>query len=476
MTGANTETAGSPHAAAVDHLTKEADMDEASVATKDTDAEYTAERPVDLRRQRLRRPSPTDNEDDHLEAPAGSDLDGTSAPNDPYGVGEANLSATPPSVHDLAAAREVRLSMLLRPAPGAETDPAQWGWRGKLNTVGLQLKPARSGPEVAYRRAVERIRQPLPGTPVVAIANPKGGSGVTPTTVVLSALFGRLRGGQVVAWDANESCGTLGARAAVCSGPETVWDVLAHARELCSVNGDASALGRMLQRQPSLDEVLASDQTPGGSVNVGREECAAVLAVLRRHRSMILIDTGNNERAPAFRWTVENATQLVVPVVCRRDVVVAALRLLDGIADAGHETLAANAIIVLAEHGGTRRQSEVTDALERAGVTRVLHVPYDPALAGGERIVVSRMRRPALRAWAQVAAVVADSVAETLAAQYMPLETEFIPQSRRIGDGLGSSTPRRLLAYALHEGTGSRTGRYQVPAWADRNVEQRLDW
>ncbi|WP_405165609.1 hypothetical protein OG203_11215 [Nocardia sp. NBC_01499] len=440
------------------------------------EAEYTAERPVDLRRQRLRQPAPADAYDESLEESGDEDLEGPlESPNDPYGVGEANLVVSGPSAHEVAAAREVRLSMLLRPALGAETDPAQWGWRGKANTVGLRLKPARSSPEVACRRAVERIRQPLPGTPVVAVANPKGGSGVTPVTVVLSALFGRFRGGQVVAWDANESCGTLAARAATCSGPETVWDVLAHARELCSANGDASALGRMLQRQPSLDEVLASDQTPGGSVNVGREECAAILAVLRRHRSMILIDTGNNERAPAFRWTVENATQLVVPVVNRRDVIVAALRLLDGIADAGHEALAANAVIVLADHD-TRQRAEAAEALAGAGIGRVLGVPYDPMLAGGERIVVSRLSRPALRAWSQVAAAVADAVAETLAAQQAPIETEFIPDSHRLSESHDALAHRRLLAYALHEGPGPLTGRYPVPTWSDCADSTAFGW
>ncbi|WP_280405121.1 ParA family protein [Nocardia brasiliensis] len=439
-------------------------MDEiAGVDDMAADAEYTAEKPVDLRRQRLRPSSPT-VQPDNVDS-AGPDLDRLPAA-DPYGVGEENLSASAPSMLDVAAAREIRLSMLLRPAPGAETDPAQWGWRGRINAVGLRVKPRRSSPEVSYRRAVERIRQPLPGTTVITVANPKGGSGVTPATVVLSALFGRFRGGQVVAWDANESCGTLAARAATCSGPETVWDVLAHARELCSANGDASALGRMLQRQPSLDEVLASDQTPGGSVIVGRDECAAIMAVLRRHRSMVLVDTGDNERAPAFRWAIENSTQLVVPVVCRRDVVVAALRLLDGIADAGYEGLATRAVIVVADNGDTM---ETIDALDRSGVERVLRVPYDSTLAGGERIVASRLSRPALHAWSRVAAAVADAAAETLAAQQAPIETRFVPDSLPLVDGSDFSTHPRLLTYALHQGPGARTGRYEVPGWAEGN-------
>ncbi|KAA8877326.1 hypothetical protein F3087_44960 [Nocardia colli] len=231
----------------------------------------------------------------------------------------------------------------------------------------------------------------------------------------------------------------------------------------------------MLQRQPSLDEILASDQTPGGSITVGREECAAILAVLRRHRAMILIDTGNNERAPAFRWSVENATQLVVPVTDRRDVVVAALRLLDGIADAGHETLAANAIIVLAERSDTGRQTEITDVLDRAGAMQVLRVPYDPVLAGGERIVVSRLPGPTRRAWMHVAAAVADGVAESLAAQHAPIETAFVPDSRRLSEERDSLVRRRWMASAWHERPEARTGRYPAPTWAATH-DQGSDW
>ncbi|MEV6276655.1 hypothetical protein [Nocardia sp. NPDC051832] len=365
------------------------------------------------------------------------------------------------------------MAMLLEPAPGIETDPARWGWRGGLNTLGLRLKPNRSGPEVLYRRAVARIRQPLPGTSVIAVANPKGGSGVTPATVVLSALFGQIRGGQVVAWDANEACGTLAARATVSEGPETVWDVLAHARELCSPNRDASALGRLLQRQPTLDEVLASDQTPAATAVLGREECAAIMAVLRRHRSMILIDTASNERSPAFAWAMEHATQLVVPVTARRDSVVAALRLLDGLTQSGNIALAARAVLVFAEQPGTRRGEQALAALDRAGVQRVIRVPFDPMLAEGERIVVSRMGRGGVRAWADVAAAVADGLAEALGTHMAPLGTDFVPDSRPDLDPRRRATSRQRPEYTMTDSFGRNR---QVPRGWDTDSAYTAGW
>jgi len=422
--------------------------------------DYTAEQPVDLRRQRLRPAPEAQLEPEPPEVE--QDPDEGTMMSDPYGVGVENLTESPPEASEIAAVREARLAMLRSPAPGVETDPAHWGWRGTLNLLGFRLRPARTSEEVQYRRAVERIRQPLPGTPLIVVANPKGGSGVTPTVVLLSALFARHRGGQVVAWDANEACGTLADRAAVCSGPDSVWDVLGHARQLCSPNADASGLGRFLQRQPTLDEILASDNAPGGSACVGTQECAAIWAVLRRHRSMVIADTGDNDRAEAFRWALGHATQLVVPVIGRRDAVVAALRLLDGIADNGHEELAAGAVIVLAAGGDT---GMVNETLTAAGIQRVLRVPFDPALAGGERIVVTRLSRATVSAWTEVAAAVADGAADTLAGRATPLESEFVPESRWAASGAEQLVrqQRRLLAYAVHEGPNSLSGHYRIP-------------
>ncbi|ATL67375.1 MinD/ParA family ATP-binding protein [Nocardia terpenica] len=440
-----------------------ADADEIA----DDREDYTAERPVDLRHQRLRPTSGTDPDpgppqDTESDSDVPEDAVKQELP-DPYGVGADNLAGNPPDATVVAAVREARLAMLRYPAPGVETDPARWGWRGRLNSVGLRVRPRRGSAEVMYRRAVERIRQPWAGTPLVVVANPKGGAGVTPAVVMLSALFARHRGGHVVAWDANEVCGTLVQRAASCAGSCTVWDVLGHARELCSANADASALARFLHRQPTLDEVLASDQDPGGSACVGAEECAAIWAVLRRHRALVVADTGNNDRAPGFRWAIENATQLVVPVIGRRDAVVAALRLLDGVADNGREELAAAAVIVLATAGDCRMAAE---ALTTAGVQPAVQVPFDPVLAGGERIVVSRLTTATVSAWTEVAATVADGIADALADHQAPLESDFVPEPRWVATGTGpaSLSQRRMLAYAVHENPAVLTGRLRMPS------------
>ncbi|NUS43831.1 MAG: ParA family protein [Mycobacteriaceae bacterium] len=429
--------------------------------------EYNAEAIVDLRRQRLR-PSPASaapshHDNDHGGPGDPADQDGTVP--DPYGVGQHNLRSDD---HPEDGGRRVR-PVVLKHADGVDTDPAEWGWRGRINTFGTRLRPPRDGHEVAHRRAVERIRQPLPGTPVILVANPKGGTGVTPVTVVLANAFGVHRGGSVVAWDANESRGTLAARAAVTTDAEpTVVDVLANARALCSPAANASSLARYLRLQPTLDEVLASDQS-GRIEAIGRDECAAIMAVLRRQRSMVLIDSGDNDHAEPFCWLVENATQLVVPLVCRRDAAYMALRMLDTIAAQGRRDLVTGAVVTLAAHSGTEpaAREAIVGALEHAGITRILDVPFDPVLAGGDRIVWSRLAAASVRAWTQVAAAVADGLADGLTRMSAPLEAVYLPEHYRTPS---SRTPQNCRCFAPDNaragdrcGSGCPGGNVAVP-------------
>ncbi|MFC3245009.1 hypothetical protein ACFOJ6_25430 [Gordonia humi] len=111
---------------------------------------------------------------------------------------------------------------LLETAAGIEDDPAEWGWRGRLNALGMHLRPRPDSEEVRHRQDIERIRQPLSGFWKVAVLNVKGGMGKTPTTIMLGNTFGQYRGGGVVLWDSNESKGTLSERAATSAAPPTV--------------------------------------------------------------------------------------------------------------------------------------------------------------------------------------------------------------------------------------------------------------
>src|SRR5690606_15756005 len=90
---------------------------------------------------------------------------------------------------------------------------ATMGIRGAIrkSTLGLvKLRP--SAREAAYRRDVDRVRRNFGGLRQVTVVNPKGGAGKTVAVLMLAMTFGQKRGGYVLAWDNNETQGTLGMR------------------------------------------------------------------------------------------------------------------------------------------------------------------------------------------------------------------------------------------------------------------------
>lgn len=100
--------------------------------------------------------------------------------------------------------------------PPAPTEaPAEWGRRPavvKVLSFGLaSAKPGRE--ELDHRHNVRTIRAATwPRSARIAVANPKGGSGKTPTAVILGGILASIRGGSVAIWDAADAAGTLAGR------------------------------------------------------------------------------------------------------------------------------------------------------------------------------------------------------------------------------------------------------------------------
>jgi hypothetical protein len=104
------------------------------------------------------------------------------------------------------------------------------------STLGfLTLGPGRR--EAANRRKVERVRRNFGGLRQVSVVNPKGGAGKTVAVLLLALTFGHTRGGYVLAWDNNETQGTLGMRAQQDFHARTVRDLLRDLHQFAGAPG-----------------------------------------------------------------------------------------------------------------------------------------------------------------------------------------------------------------------------------------------
>ena len=299
------------------------------------------------------------------------------------------------------------------PAPATVTSkptPAEWGWRARLRELSgglIKLPPGQ--PELEHRTAVARIRATLPGSRTVVVANEKGGAGKTPTALVLSALIAEYRREAVVAWDVNELRGTLGRRAEITDPQLTVTDVLAAASELARPDAEVGLLSSYLRRQPEGNLVLASSEDGNAMRQIGHRECDIVRQLLLRRFGVVVCDTGNNAAAPNFLYTVDSADVLVLPTApsdVHLEVARAMLRMLASRETTSH--LVSRAVLVVTSSTGARLEPEEERWFaDRIG--KVVHVPADPVIAQGGKLVVSELSDASIRAWTLVAGAVIEA-------------------------------------------------------------------
>src|SRR5439155_4623302 len=147
----------------------------------------------------------------------------------------------------------------------------------RRSTLGLvAFGPSRR--EQEYRQDVERVRRNFGGLRQVTVVNPKGGAGKTVACLLLAMTCGQKRGGYVLAWDNNETQGTLGMRAQQDFHSRTVRDLLHDLDHFQGAHGRVGDLSQYVRAQgEGMFDVLASDE----SATAGEMLTAAAFADIR---------------------------------------------------------------------------------------------------------------------------------------------------------------------------------------------------
>lgn len=327
----------------------------------------------------------------------------------------AAAAAAAPQPMTRAEARRPTLDDLLQSRPPAPLGPATMGWQGVVRrvTAGL-VSPRPSEFELSHRSAIERVQRSLRGPRTVVVINPKGGAHKTTATLLLAATFGTHRGGSTLAWDNNETRGTLGWRAQPARHQNTAVDLLRDLDRFNDVrNAKVGDLDNFTRSQGSTQfDVLASDEDAAASSTIDARAFNELHATLSRFYRVIVVDTGNNMRASNWEAAVAAADQLVIVSTLREDTAASAAWLVDGLYEKGHEAKIREAVTVLASPTKvpdaqlhTRLHSHF-NSLTRA----VLDVPHDPALVDGGTLNFDALAAETRGAWLQVTATVADGL------------------------------------------------------------------
>jgi len=271
---------------------------------------------------------------------------------------------------------------------------------------------------MAHRVAITSVQRSLDGPKTIVVVNPKGGAYKTTASLLIAATFGIHRGGYTLAWDNNETRGTLGWRANPGRHTNTAVDLL---RDLGRFAGNDSArvgdLDNYVRGQGSAQfDVLASDEDATATASIDAAAFDNLHRCLARFYRVIIVDTGNNMRASNWQAAVAAADQLVIISSVKEDTAQSAAWLLDGLrSSSGSRRAVKQAVTVLAStstspsHTDLELSARLHDhfsTLTRA----VVDVPHDPALHGGGPIDYDTLSPASRAAWLRVTAAIADGL------------------------------------------------------------------
>ncbi|UMG92633.1 hypothetical protein [Nocardioides sp. TF02-7] len=293
--------------------------------------------------------------------------------------------------------------------------PASWGWRGGVRRLsGGLINPRMGRKELAFHADRQAIQKDFSGPRTIAFVNPEGGAAKTTGVLAAGYTFGTVRGGGVVAWDNNETRGTLGIRGLRGSHRNTTRELLEDLGRFKDVyQSRIGDLGAFVRSQGDAHfDVLASDERADVTGIIHASDFAEVHALLERFYRIILVDTGNNIRAENWLAAAAAADLLVVTSTIREDTGYSGLWMLDALQDAGHTDLKHKTITVLSDPSDrvdTRLAQDLVQVYEQRtrGVHRVplrprprrrLRRALPPALRRHPPLLAARLRRDGPRA------------------------------------------------------------------------------
>ena len=327
----------------------------------------------------------------------------TVAPTD--GVGDAHTADLRPAYDSTYVMQRI--------VPVTRIPKATRGWRALLG-----LSPSkRELQERADRAAAcQTFGRPI----TVVVADPRGGSGKTTTSILLAGAFGNARGGGVLVLENHELRGTMHLRVDSQSKDRTIRDLLG-AQQYSGTKGEFIRIGDLSayvrhQIAGQFDVIVSETKRDRALTS---QEFESVHDLGCRFYEVVIVDTANDESAENWRAAVKRADALVVPIKWRNDYSLPAVEMLEELqssSDPRLEDLVRRTVVVASHNQGDLdircRQHLMPYFVQRTQA--VIEIAPDAHIAEGNVIrhdqLTPRTRRKAERLAAEVARSVEGAV------------------------------------------------------------------
>ncbi|MGW6276127.1 AAA family ATPase [Kribbella sp. NPDC055071] len=299
-----------------------------------------------------------------------------------------------------------RTDELMHALPLPREAPAERGVRSVL-----RLRPGTTerSERIARATAATAFRRPV----TIVVANPKGGSGKTPTTLLLAGALGQARGGGVVAWDNNELRGNMHLRTHDTNARSTVTDMLQAMAMLTQPDARLGDVAAYLRHQVAGQyDVLTSATTTYAQIEA--KDFDQIHRLLSRFYKVLVIDTGNNEGSSNWREAMKAADALVIPIKWKSLSCAAAVQMLEELDNQGPEAqrLIRRAVIAVSNGPGDVNK-EVEKQLRpyfESRAAAVIDIPTDMHIAAEGPLDHSALQPATRRAGLELAAKVSEQI------------------------------------------------------------------
>lgn len=219
----------------------------------------------------------------------------------------------------------------------------------------------------------------------------------------------------MLAWDNNQTRGTLGWRTEQGPHESTILDLLPRTNDLLATGAQSADLAHYVHHQTSdrYDVLRSKPLVLADEQRVSAADVDSIHSVASKFYRLILIDSGNDESDPLWRRMIDHADQIVVATTTKDEHAEAGALLLEGLAarDERCAQLADEAVVIVSQAEPSVRREEVEKvrngfaAIAREAVT----ISFDPAMVDGI-LRCDALRPTTQRAWLRAAAAVAQGL------------------------------------------------------------------
>lgn len=316
-----------------------------------------------------------------------------------------------PTAADFAASR-----------PAVPQSPAREGWQGAVNTLsGGALRLAPGEREMTRREWRASVQRGLAGHKCVVFVNLKGGASKTTSCYLTAATLGRVRGGNVLAWDNNENKGTLGDRAMQASHDHTAADLLANIDRFAQPSNAHELVNYVRAQGENKFHVLASQNQAGDKEVIDGSAFVQLHTVLRQFYHLALVDTGNASTAGTWQAAVEIADEIVLVAMNKEDSSKTLAATVDTLVDMGFADKLSRGILLVTQPAipSKNRKARAVANEERLArirehfghyVRKIVVAPHDEALDDGADIIFENLAPETQEAYLEATAAIVDGL------------------------------------------------------------------